>query len=457
LISRREFVGGSLALGALALLSGCDQPDHDARARRAPVPRKLTDRPNILFVVSDDQDYESLAKMRYLRSVPWYEFVNNVATTPLCSPARATLMTGLQSHHHGVVGNDSGTPFDPSSTVAVDLASVGYRNGLIGKHIGPAPQQPGWHTWARLDTIKSFYDFHLYEGNVPKRYHGQYMTDVLFEKARHFVTSTDGPWFLYLAPYAPHEPYEPAARHAGSFAHEPIDHSPNFNEADVSDKPQWIQHLPRLSSREIEVFDTDQRHRWEQLQALDEGMASLVPLLPDNTIVMFTSDNGLCNGAHRWRSKSVPYQESTRTPLLVRWPGIDQRTARREVVGSIDIAPTLWDLANAPGRASDGQSLVPLLDGSARSWRDGVMSLLQWAVREDPRAPELPTWWAWQDANWKYVELPTGEVELYDLRNDPYELQSLGTAAHHAAKRSELAARLATARSATPRMAPVSS
>jgi arylsulfatase A-like enzyme len=444
-------------LGALTLLPGCghdDQAAPDARRRRAPTPERLTGRPNILLVVSDDQDYESLGTMPYLSRVPWYEFVNNVSNTPLCSPARATLMTGLYSHHHGVVGNESPPPFDPTSTVAVDLAAAGYRNGLIGKHLGPTVQ-PGWHTWARLDFDSSYFDFGLYEGTVqeetaPTRYEGEHMTDVLFDKAHQFVDSTPSPWFLYLAPYAPHEPYEPAERHAGTFADEPIERAPNFNEEDVGDKPQWIQDRPRMGNEGIAKCDTDRRHRWEQLQAVDEGVESLVRALPDNTIVIFTTDNGLSNGAHRWRAKAVPYQEAARIPLLVRWPGIDERTVRPEVVGSIDIAPTLRELAGAPARPADGRSLVPLLDGSDRGWRDGVMSLFQWT---DDRADQLPMWWAWQDADWKYIELATDEVELYDLRNDPYELENLARDRDHAAKRVELAERLAAARAASPAMA----
>jgi N-acetylglucosamine-6-sulfatase len=259
-----------------------------------------------------------------------------------------------------------------------------------------------------------------------------YLTDVIRGRATDFVSraaSGGSPFFLLVAPYAPHGPSTPAPRHQAAFGGEIVPRTPSFDEADVSDKPSYIQDLPRLTPQQILQADERHRNRLRCMQAVDEMVQALCEILDaaaltDNTYVIFTSDNGFQLGQHRLIRKGVPYEESTTVPLVVRGPGIAQGTNSSRLAGFVDIMPTILDLAGCtiPSHV-DGRSLRPILHGeSCLDWRQALL-LENEAIDEFARVG-TPLYYALRTDSVKYVEYSTGERELYHLRIDPYELNN---------------------------------
>ena len=215
---------------------------------------------------------------------------------------------------------------------------------------------------------------------------------------------------------------------------------PSFNEADVSDKPLAIRRRPLLNEREIAAIRENWQQRRETLLAVDEAVGSIVETLReagelDNTLILFTSDNGFFHGEHRIPfGKETLYEPSIRVPLLMRGPGIPHGVHRSQLVANIDYAPTILAAAKVrPGRVQDGISLLPLSDdGDEEVGRDLL-------IDNEPGAAHFD---AIRSRNWLYAEYATGERELYDLAHDPDELQSLHADPRYAAVRRALARRL---------------
>lgn len=421
-----------------------------------PAVSKALTRPNILFVLTDDQNTEAMQAMSYLPGRPygsWISFPNAFINTSTCCPSRATLLSGQYSSHHQVTDNSRGASFDDRSTVATWLRAAGYRTGLVGKYLNGYPYAsqpanyvpPGWDTWAAFAGGESYYRYTLNVNGMLVSYRAaaqDYATDVLTDRALTFINNpSPQPFFLYLAFKAPHAPFVPAPRHATAFSNTVMPHSPNFNEADVSDKPAWVRSKGRLNQDRINAFDNDKRNAWRTLLAVDESIRRLLDALSanrklNNTVVVFMTDNGRLFGEHRLRDKTMVYEEAIRTPFLVRYPTASNRADQR-LVSNVDVASTFADLADAtPTRPQDGASLVPLLDGQQPAWRTGL--LLQWAG-----GGNVPAYNAIREAAWKYVELATGERELYDLQADPYELQNRHGQSAYAQVEADLAAKLA--------------
>jgi N-acetylglucosamine-6-sulfatase len=399
------------------------------------------ERPNVLVVVTDDQELGALQHaLPYLDSEPgghWVRFENAVVNTALCCPSRATLFTGQYSHHHGVINNSLGERLDDTSTVATWLDDAGYRTGLVGKYLNlyPFPQRgpvvpPGWDSWVAFNRKLAYKDFDTINGaGIVVRHQTGYSTDVMTKFARRFVKEpSPDPFFLYLAYYAPHEPGTPAKRHKGALKGLRFDRPPNFNEADVDDKPAWVHDLPLLSPEEARELNKDRRRGYESLLSVDEGIAQLFELLDDagtldDTVVIFMSDNGFVWGEHRYTGKNCAYEECHRVPLLVRYPDGPAGTRTiDDLISNVDIAPTLADLAGtAPATPVDGSSLVPVLEGASPVSRDGVLI----ERRGFTPAGKPPSYWGVRTSTHKWVEYDNGERELYDLVADPYELDNL--------------------------------
>ena len=414
-------------------------------------------KPNVVFIVSDDQSADSLAAMQYLTSKPgghWFEFTNAFDNTPLCCPSRATLLTGLYPHHHGVEGNTGGG-FDDSSTIATWLQSAGYRTGLAGKYLNDYPFgssfiPPGWDDWfANVGTTGHFnyvmndngtnVDF----GSAESDYH----TDVIARRADQFIRGSTGePFFLYVAPVAPHPPLVPPPRYAKTRV--TVTRPPNFNEADVSDKPSWIQSTPLMTSQEAAQQDSKRAKEYRMVMAVDDlirtvGQALADTGVVDDTVIIFQTDNGVMFGEHRLSEKGCVYEECVGTPMFVRVPWLNGRVDP-QLVANIDIAPTISDLAGiAPPDPVDGTSLLPLLEDADTPWRSSLL------LEHHAGSPK-PDFWAIRTQQWKYVELAGGERELYDEVGDPFELQNVAGAPQHAALQAGLAAELTALRTAPP-------
>lgn len=429
-------------------------------------------KPNIVFFLADDQTIEAIqhvpTAMPYLSSRladpadHWISFDQAFLNTPICCPTRATLFTGLYSHHHGVETNGQGVTLRnfESSTIATWLQSAGYHTGLVGKYINKYPFgqgyyiPPGWDRW--VAGANDYYNYANNEDGVIVHYGSDpsdYSTDVVARKSVEFIASAPAgrPFFLYVAPKAGHDPYTPAPRDIDAFAGMASTRRPDFNEADVSDKPAWVQRIGLMGPALIQQQDLNRQHQFETILAADDAVRSIFQELEakgqlDNTVFIFMSDNGFAFGEHRWKTKKCEYEECTRTPLLIRYPGANSRT-EHALVSSVDIAPTLAALGGiAPVSCVDGRSLVPLVLRKPVSWRGGVL------LHTIEDAYPMPGYWGIHTKNYLYVELTTGEKELYDLTGasgpaDPYELINRAGDPAYAALQANLSSRLLDLRS----------
>ena len=448
------FGARSLVSLALLLVLGAALP------AEAIVVGQPSQRPNIVLIVTDDQDVRSLQQMPKTRDLlerQGASFANFVVSTPGCCPSRASILRGQYTRNHGVrfsEGPDGGHETfralgHERSTLATWLHDRGYRTAMVGKYLngygedGGTRVPPGWDEWYAATSLK-YFDYEMVENGRIVRYGSKrkdYLTDVLSANAREFVTGSaqaGQPFFLYyLAPRAPHGPATPAPRHADRFRNATVPRTASFNESDVSDKPEYVRASPRLNRDAVRQLDALYRDRLRTLQPVDEMVAALFQTLQAsgtlaNTYVFFTSDNGYLLGEHRRAEKGMPYEEAIRVPLLVRGPGVVPRQIA-DLAANIDLAPTIAELAAAetPGFV-DGRSLVPLLEGRPPPrWRqaalveafgrDEVLAALE--IGDEPSNPPFK---AMRLQDRVYVEYPrTGERELYDLRSDPLQLQNL--------------------------------
>jgi len=271
-----------------------------------------------------------------------------------------------------------------------------------------------------------------------------YSTDVLRDKAVGIIEGTPAqvPLFLYFAPFAPHGtqlapddllyhgPPRPARRHAGMFSGLANYRPPSFDEANVSDKPAYIRDLPRFTAAQLSQIDAFRRGQYESLQAVDEAAAAIIDALSAqgrlaNTIVIFMSDQGVTWGEHRWQTtKFVPYEESIRLPLVIRYDQMTTVRSEGSLVANIDIAPTIADLADVtPATPVEGASLVPFLLGVAPpTWRKNMA--LEWSEFGD-----VPGYCGLRGIDgrgrpYMYARYQTGEEELYNMKADPYQLMN---------------------------------
>jgi N-acetylglucosamine-6-sulfatase len=462
-----------MRLFAVLLLTGLVLAASSARMASGAAPPGP---PNIVYIVTDDQDAASVAYMPRLRSLVAEQgatFRNAFCTTPICCPSQASMLTGKYAHNTQILFNipplggfqkfvDLG---GDRSTIATWLQGAGYRTGRVGKYlvgypIGSTYIPPGWDDWhSTYEGFSRYFDYDLNENGSVVHYgsgSNDYMTDVLAEKALAFIESSEAndaqPFFLVFSPTAPHSgvsqngPPTPAPRHVGAFSHLSAPRPPSFNETDVSDKPAAIQALPLLSGAQIAAIDQEYRARLESLLAVDEAIERMIHKLTalgelENTYVVFTSDNGYHLGQHRFRNaKGQIYEEDIRVPLMVRGPGVPVGVTRDHYALNIDFAPTFAELGGAsPTDFMDGRSLVSLL-GSAppaqHEWRDDfLVELWRPVVQGGDEVRALRTRDAFRSGPTPapagapgpaiYAEYRSGARELYDLVADPYQLESL--------------------------------
>lgn len=431
-----------------------------------------SDRPNIVFILTDDQTVEDMRYMpmtRELLADKGTIFENAFVTNSVCCPSRSTILRGQYTHNHQIKGakppaggwekfRDLGLE---ESTVATWLDSEGYQTALVGKYLNgyldTTYVPPGWDEWYGFNT-GGYFDFELNENGENVLYEGRenYQTDVLGDKAEEFVrgAAEEGdPFFLHLSPWAPHGPVDPAPRHEDLFEDERAPRPPSFNEADVSDKPEWVREKPLLTESEIEEMDEWYRNRIRTLQAVDEMVRDLGETLEetgqlDSTYIVFTTDNGWHMGQHRLpMSKWTAYEEDIKVPLLVRGPGVPEGETLEHLVLNNDFAPTFAEIGGAPTPSFiDGRSLMPLLGSNPSPIEDWRRSFLIEAKSEGA-VDQRPAYKAIRTKRWSYVSYENDryasekESELYDLRRDPHQLQSLDATADGALLR-ELRLRL---------------
>ena len=450
-----------LSLAMTMFLSvGCGVGDADKNAERsnassrsgeAARARSADDRPNIVFVMTDDMGEGMLSRMPTVRSRivgGGITFDNAFATQSLCCPARATVLRGQYPHNHRITANDvpdgGAVRFRrrelDESTFATWLQDSGYRTGLVGKYLNNTEKHyipPGWDEWNGM--IGMDHDHLVNENGRLRKYPQEtLMTDVYTDKSLDFLRRatddvSDPPFMLWAGTYAPHLPADYSRRDADLFEDTPLPRPPSFNEDDVSDKPEWIRDTPRLKDREIEKLQEQHRDRLRSLRDVDRMVDDILTLLEDrgeldDTYVVFTTDNGLQTGQHRLTKKSTPYEEAAGVPLAVRGPGVPAGVVRDQLVINNDFAPTFADWADTgvPGFV-DGRSLSPLLRESPpldSDWRTAVLN-----EQDQKQKFHIPDYEAVRTETRTYVRWKTGERELYDLRKDPYELENLSDSA----------------------------
>jgi N-acetylglucosamine-6-sulfatase len=465
-----------LAVAGLALAAGMavGAQHEGSKAHAAAAPP----RPNILVLETDDQTLAEMEVMPNVRSLIGAEgvtFDNNFDSFSLCCPSRASFLTGQYSHNNGVRGNappqGGYQALDKSNTLAVWLQRGGYYTVHLGKFLNgygrqnPTEIPPGWSEWhgAVDPTTYRYYNYTLNEGGTLHTFCATpqpscYQTDVYRDKADEIIRrrAPEGPFFLWVAfladhagaPREPDDPAQlgtpvPAPRHHDAFKNTPLPRPPNFNEADVSDKPQGIRRRPLLNARRIAAIQENWQQRRETLLAADEAVKSIVDTLRqtgelDNTLILFTSDNGFFHGEHRVANgKVLWYEPSIRLPLLMRWTGnksLPRGVHRSQLAMNVDDAETILDAANVQaGRTEDGVSLLPF-------WRDGGKEIgRDLLIDNSPGAGHFD---GIRTLHYKYAEYANGDRELYDLRKDPFELQSEHANPAYDALKASLAARL---------------
>lgn len=408
---------------------------------------------NVIFILSDDHRYDM---MGFHENAPeWLEtsamdrmaregahIRNAFVTTALCSPSRASILTGRYAHNHRVVDNTSpvpeGTRFFPEF-----LQQDDFKTGYIGKwHMGEADDdpKPGFDRWVSFRGQGTYYD-PLLNIDGKRIQHEGYTTDILTDYAVEWLEerNEDGePFFLYLSHKAVHAEFEPAERHRGHYADVEIPYPetmPN-TERSYRGKPGWVKEQ-RYSWHGVDYmyhgamdFDEFYRRYTETLLALDESIGRVLDYLDEsglseNTLVIYMGDNGFLLGEHGLIDKRNAYEESIRVPMLAWAPGwIEPGTQIDALIRNIDIAPTILELTGARTTIDmDGESFLDILAGESEGKEREFLYEYYW----EAAFPHTPTTFALRGDRFKYIFYHGvwDLNELYDLQADPLEKHNL--------------------------------
>jgi arylsulfatase A-like enzyme len=393
--------------------------------------------PNIVMILTDDQRADTLGYMPIVHRTlgkHGVTFTNAYVSNPVCCPSRATIMTGLYSHSTGVYTNDLDggfNAFDDDSTIATWLHDAGYRTGLFGKYLNGYETDytpPGWDRWFATHESGDYYDYSATsDGNIVDfgDNPADYGTSVVGDEAISFIRDTpaEQPLFAYVSLPAPHEPAIPAPGDEDGFGKLEPWRPPNYNERDVHDKPLYIRDNPWLQADRRREIDRIRARQLRTLPAVDRLVGDIVDALKqtgrlEDTIVVFTSDNGVLWGEHRWSAKDVPYEESIAVPLIVRYDAVIPG-ARKDasLVTNLDFAPTFAEAAGATTPFVEGASFLPLLLDPTASWRTGF--LMEHMASHGGNG--VPSYCGYHTKRYTLVRYNGGDSELYDLRVDPWQ------------------------------------
>ncbi len=386
------------------------------------LPRINDQRPNFLIILTDDQRYDTMDFMPVTKATIFDQgvtFTHGYITTPLCCPARASILTGMYAHNTGVETNDD--PLTKTTFFQV-LHQNGYYTGLVGKYLNSwnGEIRPEFNYWVSFFRGESPYTDPYLNINGSWATQKGYITDILGNYVIQFLDQAarqPRPFVLLFAPSAPHQPATPFQGDQDLLPDLPPYRPPSFNEADISDKPLWVQDQ-LLDPTTISRIDAFRRKQLLTLIALDRVDAQIFDEMRkngqlDNTVIIYLSDNGLMWGEHRMFSKNSFYEEATKVPFGFRYPPlVPKPLVENQLVANIDIAPTLYQMAGIPIPANmDGLSWVNLLEG--KPWRDSLL-IEGW--------PPRGYYSAIHTEQYVYSETLGDKSEFYDLQSDPYEL-----------------------------------
>jgi arylsulfatase A-like enzyme len=458
-----------------------------ASAAAAPLLRlqQASARPNVLFVMTDDQRHDAMsaAGNPILRTpnmdriaAGGARFTQAFVTNSLCGPSRASVLTGLYSHAHGVITNGAGPVYKdqpglkPEQPTFVSLLrEAGYHTGVVGKwHLRSLPS--GFDQWAIFPGQGSYKDPEMIAGGTRIRLRG-HADDVVGDQALTFLRQRpkDRPFCLLFQFKSPHRAWMPAERYEHAFEDVEVPVPRTFEdrlegrpealrraEMAIADMPDFRDRgvpasLPAAERRRKNLEQLVKNY-YRVLLSVDENLGRVLDYLDqeklgESTAVVYTSDNGFFLGEHGLFDKRLMYEPSIRVPLLVRYPGRvpSGRVEARHMALNVDIAPTLLELAGLAAPAwMHGRSLVPLLEGRERPWRDAFL----YEYYEYPAEHCVRKNRGVRTERYKLIhfwEQPE-EWELYDLASDPDETSNLASRPDQAARLRELKARLAELR-----------
>jgi N-acetylglucosamine-6-sulfatase len=440
-----------LSLGVVAGAGAVVVPASASEAAATATPARASTRPNIVFITTDDQRADDMQWMPFTRRLlggSGVTFENGISPHPLCCPARAEFVTGQYGQNNGVhhnKGEQGGYPAlkDKANTVGRWLDAAGYQTAMVGKYMnGYQPDKAslkGWDRWnPSIRGVYTFTNTRFYNDGSP-RLHTEHVDDVVTSYASSYIREFSGrnaPFFVWASNLAPHDasvkggdfvPPFAAPRHKGtmkgidppslladSFAQRVVDGPGAFRDASF-----------RTTVRSRHV------HRIESLQAVDEGVRDIVRTLKrtgewDDTYIVFTSDNGFMMGEHGLMSKNYIFEEALRVPMIVKVPGRLSGTISSVPVTSVDLAPTIADLAGVtPQRSVDGVSFAHLLTGESSDWRD--TQLIQTGTDDPSPEPGWDTRGVRTDRYTYGMNVRSGTEQLYDRQVDPFQVVNLAS------------------------------
>ncbi|QDT63311.1 Arylsulfatase [Calycomorphotria hydatis] len=453
-----------LLLAVIPLAAAQETEEPATVTEVTPRSKERTEQRNIVFILCDDHRADALGFLGH----PFLEtpaldrmaasgayFPNAYVTTSLCSPSRASILTGLYTHNHRVTDNYH--PVSESLTFFPQLLQeAGYETAFFGKwHMGDddTPQR-GFDYWAAFRGQGTYWpdghgttrvvpqaDYSGFNVNGRRREQRDYITDELTEMSLGWLKrrKSDKPYFLYISHKGVHSDFVPHDRHRGRYAERNWEPPVTLldTEANRAGKPMWA--INQRNSRHgadfgynLPNFDVGAYYKryCEALLAIDDHVGDVFRYLQetgelDNTLVVYMGDNGFSFGEHGLIDKRTAYDTSVRVPLLMHCPDlIAPKTRRTEVVANIDIAPTLLEVAGIKAtHEMDGDSFYPFLTGKNKKWRDALLYEYFW----EWNYPHTPTIHAVIGERYKYVR-PFGlwdTEELYDMQADPHEQYNL--------------------------------
>lgn len=425
---------------------------------------------NIIFILADDHRYDAMGFMNKIKGLqtPGMDRLaregahikNAFVSTALCSPSRASILTGQYAHTHTVVNNESPLPTNLSFFPQY-MQQKGYQTAFLGKwHMGNTDDQPqpGFDYWLSFRGQGIYYNptFNV-NGKIVKQPEGGYTTDLLTDHAIQWLDGRDKkkPFFVYLSHKGVHAEFQPAKRHEGKYAKLPIICPPSmYLSATDSSKTFGVPTAPSttVNYRDIPNWVRRQRYSWhgvdymyhgqipfdefyhrylETLLAVDESIERVVSWvkeqgLDQNTMVVYMGDNGFSFGEHGLIDKRHAYDESMRVPMLVWAPGmVKPGSIVEQIIMNVDIAPTFLELGGISKPANmQGFSFADILRNGNTAWnRKNVYYEYYW----EAAFPQTPTMFAIRTGQYKYIYNHGGwDInELYDLEKDPWEMNNL--------------------------------
>jgi len=461
LLLSAALVAGAAFATHTTTASATSAPAGTAAVRDASLMARAAGRPNIVLITTDDQtlaDFKYMPRTRRLIARQGVTF-DGISPHPLCCPARAEILTGQFAQNNRVRSNfgkfGGYRRLRDGNTIATWLDRAGYRTIFMGKFLNgygahtDRAAAPGWDDWnPTVGGVYRYHDFTVRQNRrlrSVKAYQTDFFTDLAVQRIRG-AAKRRAPFFLWQSYVAPHtacppvretrtcwSPPKAAPRHSRMFlnAQPPSKRSRAYNEEDstFSDKPFPLRDTALLTRLETRKIVQLHRRRLQSLQAVDDGVARMLRALKragelNNTLVIFTSDNGYLLGEHRYTGKVLPYEPALKVPLLMRGPRIPRGVVRNRIGTIVDVAPTIVAAAGArPRRLMDGHSLLPVARRGAPSWETLLIQAGPYRLRDQPYG------WLYRGVRtprYTYARyLFSSEDELYDRRNDPAQLHNL--------------------------------